>query len=169
MIPKQDLDSSKLFHPELYKGKVALITGGSNGGMLSEIAKAYLRHGATAVGLVARNADKLKKVVEELSSLKFSGKVHAISGDVRDPKSCVAAAKVLTDAYGKIDILVNGAAGNFLASASKLSSNGFKTVLEIDTLGTFNMSQAVFKASMSNKGGVIINISATLHWNGSAL
>ena len=68
---------------------------------------------------------------------------------MRDSKSCVAAAKTLTDIYGKIDILVNGAAGNFLASASKLSSNGFKTVLEIDTLGTFNMSQAVFKASMA--------------------
>jgi len=44
-----------------------------------------------------------------------------------------------------------------------------RTVLEIDTLGTFNMSQAVFKASMAAKGGVIINISAALHWNGSAL
>lgn len=149
MIAKKDLDSSKIFHPELCKGKVALITGGSNGGMLSEIAKVYLKHGATAVGLVARNAEKLKKVVEDLSNLKYGGKVHAISGDVRDSKSCAAAAKTLTDIYGKIDILVNGAAGNFLASASKLSSNGFKTVLEIDTLGTFNMSQAVFKASMA--------------------
>lgn len=59
---------------------------------------------------------------------------------MRDSKSCAAATKTLTDLYSKIDILVNGAAGNFLASASKLSSNGFKTVLEIDTLGTFNMS-----------------------------
>ena len=55
MIPKQDLDSSKIFHPELCKSKVALITGGSNGGMLSEIAKAFLKHGAAGVGLVARN------------------------------------------------------------------------------------------------------------------
>lgn len=107
--------------------------------------------------------------MQELSNLKFEGKVHAITGDVRDPKSCAAAAQTLVDLYGKIDILVNGAAGNFLASASKLSSNGFKTVLEIDTLGTFNMSQAVFKASMAKQGGIIINISATLHWNGSAL
>jgi peroxisomal 2,4-dienoyl-CoA reductase len=169
MIPKQDLETTKIFHPELCKGKVALITGGSNGGMLSEIAKAFLRHGATAVGLLARNADKLNKVTQELSNLKCEGKVLAISGDVRDPKSCAAAAKTLVDKFGKIDILVNGAAGNFLASASKLTTNGMRTVLEIDTLGTFNMSQAVFKASMATKGGVIINISAALHWNGSAL
>lgn len=71
--------------------------------------------------------------------------------------------------FGKLDVLVNGAAGNFLASAAKLSANGLRTVLEIDTLGTFNMSQAAFKASMQTKGGVIINISALLHWNGTAL
>jgi peroxisomal 2,4-dienoyl-CoA reductase len=65
--------------------------------------------------------------------------------------------------------LVNGAAGNFLASASKLSSNAVKTVLEIDALGTFNMSQAVFNGYMNKHGGVIINISSTIHWNGSAL
>jgi NAD(P)-dependent dehydrogenase (short-subunit alcohol dehydrogenase family) len=66
MIPKQALDSTSIFHPELCKGKVCLITGGSNGGMLKEIARAFLRHGATAVGLLARNAEKLGKVTAEL-------------------------------------------------------------------------------------------------------
>jgi peroxisomal 2,4-dienoyl-CoA reductase len=68
----------------------------------------------------------------------------------------------LVNKFGRLDVLVNGAAGNFLASASKLSSKGFKTVLEIDTLGTFNMSSAAFKGYMGVNGGVIINISATL-------
>ena len=64
--------------------------------------------------------------------------------------------------------MVNGAAGNFLASADKLSSNGMRRVLEIDTLGTFHMSQSAYNASMkARKSGVIINITATLHWNGS--
>jgi peroxisomal 2,4-dienoyl-CoA reductase len=75
----------------------------------------------------------------------------------------------MKDTYGSLDVVVNGAAGNFLATASTISTNGFKTVLEIDTLGTFNMCQAAFKTFMGENGGVIINISASLHWNGSVL
>ena len=160
--------SQKIFHPELCSGKVILITGGSNGGMLSEIARAYLRHGAAGVGLMARKAEKLKNVCDELQK-GATGKVIALSGDVRDTKSCQSVVETMLSHFGRLDVLVNGAAGNFLASAAKLSSNGMRTVLEIDTLGTFNMSQACFKAWMGNNGGVIINISALLHWNGTAL
>ena len=71
--------------------------------------------------------------------------------------------------FGKIDILVNWAAGNFLAPFDKLSSNGFKTVLEIDTLGTFNVSKVVYEKSMEKNGGNIVNISATLHYNSSSM
>ena len=63
MLPKQALDTVNYFHPEMHKGKVLLMTGGSNGGMLSEICKSYLRHGAKAVYLMARKADKLNAVV----------------------------------------------------------------------------------------------------------
>lgn len=166
MLPKSALDSHKIFHPELMQGKVLLVTGGSNGGMLSEIARAFLRHGAKAVYLMARKADKLQAVCAELSK---HGKAVAITGDVRKTESCVAACQGIVDAEGRLDVLVNGAAGNFLASAEKLTANGMRTVLEIDTLGTFNMSQAAFTTSMKKNGGTIINISATLHWNGSAL
>jgi 2,4-dienoyl-CoA reductase [(3E)-enoyl-CoA-producing], peroxisomal len=148
------------------KGKVILVTGGSNGGMLSEIARAYLRHHAKAVYLMARKADKLEKVCSDLSKY---GKCVAVTGDVRDTKSCDQVCKSIVEAEGRLDVLVNGAAGNFLASASKLSANGFRTVMEIDTIGTFNMCKAAFHAYMGKNGGCIINISATLHWNGSAL
>ena len=89
-------------------------------------------------------------------------------GDVRKPELCEKAVKSVLEEFETIDILVNGAAGNFLASASKLSTNGFRTVMEIDTLGTFNMSKEVFNQAMKKQGnGTIINISASLHWNGS--
>ncbi|TNV76687.1 hypothetical protein FGO68_gene1144 [Halteria grandinella] len=154
------------FSPELLKGQVAIVTGGSRGGMLKEIAQAYLQHGCKAIILMSRNAEKNGEVVKELS--KF-GTCHSEPGDVRKSEDCLRVARRAVELYGRIDILVNGAAGNFLASAAKLSTNGFRTVLEIDTIGTFNMSQAVFNTYFNTHGGVIINISAALHWAGSAL
>ncbi|MDP6933797.1 MAG: SDR family oxidoreductase, partial [Myxococcota bacterium] len=71
--------------------------------------------------------------------------------------------------FGRIDVLVNGAAGNFLCPAAQLSPNGFRTVLEIDTAGTFNASRAVFDRWFSEHGGNIINISATLHYGSTPL
>ena len=163
------LDSRKIYSLELLKGKVALITGGSNGGMIKEIAKAFLVHGCSAVALMSRKAEKLQAVCTELDAISPNATCVAIPGDVRKYESCESVAKQVVERFGKIDILVNGAAGNFLASAEKLSTNGFRTVMEIDTLGTFNMSKAVFNNSMkANRSGSILNISALLHWNGTA-
>ena len=64
---KSQLDTTKIWSRELLKGKVAFITGGSNKGMLSEIAKAFLVHGCTGVALMARKAEKLQAVVDELN------------------------------------------------------------------------------------------------------
>lgn len=74
------MDTTKIWSPELMKGKVLLVTGGSNGGMLSEIAKSYLRHGATAVYLMARKIENLEKVC---AGLREFGKAVACQGDVR--------------------------------------------------------------------------------------
>jgi len=67
--------------------------------------------------------------------------------------------------FGRVDILVNGAAGNFLAEAKSLTPKGFKTVMDIDAQGCFNMSHAVYPAMVKNGfGGSITNISMTLHY-----
>ena len=135
--------------------------------MLKDIGRAFLAHGAKAVILMSRNAEKNGKVATELSAY---GVCVSEAGDVRKPEDCKRVVSNTVAKFGRVDILVNGAAGNFLASASKLSTNGFRTVLEIDTLGTFTMSQSVFNGFMKdNGGGVIINISAALHWSGTAL
>ena len=73
-----------------------------------------------------------------------------------------------TSQYGKVDILVNGAAGNFLAEAKSLSPKGFKTVMDIDAQGTYNICHSVYPARCSG-GGCIINISMTLHYGGEFL
>lgn len=137
--------------------------------MLKQIAVEMLRHGARSVYIMARNLEKAQAVADELTSGSPSGKCYAIKGDVRDPKSCAGAVEEVVKAEGKVDILVNGAAGNFLAQADQISHNGFKTVLEIDTIGTFNMSKEVFNQSMKERGGVILNITASLHYNGTAM
>lgn len=160
-----------LFSKELLSGKVAIITGGSNGGMLQEIAKEFLAHSAKAVVLIARKKDKLDAVVKELAPFAISGsECVGMSGDVRDEKGIQEIVSQVVEKFGRIDILVNGAAGNFLCPAESLSIKGFKTVMEIDAIGTFLMSKEVFKQAMKQqRSGVIINITTNLHYNGTAM
>lgn len=119
-----------------------LVTGGSRGGILKECAKQFLIHGAKHVFIMARNAEKLKEVTDDLSQY---GTCTPIQGDVTSMEKCNANVESIVKKYGHIDVLVNGAAGNFLASAEKLSSNAVRKVLEIDALGTFHMSNCCFR------------------------
>ncbi|XP_078346912.1 peroxisomal 2,4-dienoyl-CoA reductase [(3E)-enoyl-CoA-producing]-like [Oculina patagonica] len=90
--------------------------------------------------------------------------------DVRKVNEVEAAVDLALKHFSRIDILVNGAAGNFLCPASQLSYNGIKTVFDIDAFGTFNVSKAIYnKCFKNNGGGNIINITATLHYNGRPL
>ena len=154
-----------IFSEQLFSQQVVLITGGSRGGMLKETARQFLLHGAQAVVLMSRSKDKNEAVC---ASLRPHGTCVSMPGDVSKAEECQKVAKEVVAQFGRIDVLVNGAAGNFLATAERLSAGGMRRVLEIDTIGTFNMSQAVFKTSMkARRQGVIINVSACLHWNGT--
>ncbi|RHZ18425.1 hypothetical protein DYB31_005407, partial [Aphanomyces astaci] len=84
------------------------------------------------------------------------------AGDVRRPEDAQAAVQVAVKTFGTLNVLVNGAAGNFLSTAENLSTNAFRTVLDIDAVGTFNMSTAAFPV-LKHNSGVIVNISANLH------
>eukprot|EP00920_Eleutheroschizon_duboscqi_P020803 GHVT01049147.1.p1 GENE.GHVT01049147.1~~GHVT01049147.1.p1 ORF type:complete len:266 (-),score=9.81 GHVT01049147.1:453-1250(-) len=91
-----------------------------------------------------------------------------VVADVRNPEAVDRAIDEALEAAGKIDILINGAAGNFLCQLDKLSYNGFKSVMEIDAHGTFIVSQAVFRKCFKETGnGLILNISMTLHYTGT--
>ena len=83
---------------------------------------------------------------------------------MREYAHCEAMAAAAVARFGSLDVLVNCAAGNFLAAAEQLTSNGFRTVMEIDAVGTFNMSRAAFGALQACGAGVVVNISATLHY-----
>ncbi|EQC41777.1 hypothetical protein SDRG_00640 [Saprolegnia diclina VS20] len=84
-----------------------------------------------------------------------------VAGDVRKPEDASAAVAMAVSTYGTLNVLVNCAAGNFLSTAQDLSTNAFRTVLDIDTVGTFNMSRAAFPHLKGD--GVVLNISANLH------
>jgi peroxisomal 2,4-dienoyl-CoA reductase len=152
------------FRTDLLAGKVAFVTGGGSG-ICHGIARALVSHGAK-VAIAGRKEERLVAAAAELSKI---GPAIATPLDVRDPARVEGAIDRASSELGPIDILVNGAAGNFLAPAAALSFNGFKTVIDIDTIGTFNVSKVVFDRSLKERGGVILNISATLHYGATPL
>jgi 2,4-dienoyl-CoA reductase [(3E)-enoyl-CoA-producing], peroxisomal len=155
-----------VFRDGALAGHVALVTGGGTG-ICRGIAHAYARFGAD-VCIVSRKADVLERTAGEISAA--TGRhVHGVAADVRDPDAIARAIAETVERFGKLDTLVNGAAGNFLAPAAALSPNGFKTVIEIDLVGTFHASRAAFEALQKAGDGLVLNISATLHYHGTPL
>lgn len=157
----------KVFKDNFLAGKVAAITGG-HGGMLFETAKAYLKFGASVV-IMSRKEDKIQEAVEKLKKESGSDKIWGTKCDVRVPKSIEEAIDKVLSVNKRIDILINGAAGNFLAGVDNLSYNAYKTVIEIDLIGTFNVTKIVWTKWMKEHGGCIINFSAGLYQSGTML
>lgn len=150
-----------VFQPTVLQGKTVLVTGGGSGIGLA-IAKQFGLHGAS-VAIMGRSAEKLKNAEAHLRTSGVTN-VLTVAGDVRDHKSGSAAVAAVVQRFGALDVLVNNAAGNFLCLQEDLSLNGFKSVVDIDLVGTWNMSTAALAAFRRAKSGVIINISATLHY-----
>jgi NAD(P)-dependent dehydrogenase (short-subunit alcohol dehydrogenase family) len=140
-----------VFRPGLFAGKTVFITGGSSGINLG-IAEAFGVAGAR-VAINGRNVEKLEGAVKSLKAKGIAASGHA--ADVRDYKALEAALQPV----GPLDVLVCGAAGNFPSPAVMMSSNGFKAVLEIDVLGTFNACRAGFE-QLKKPGACVLAISA---------
>ena len=155
-----------VFRDGVLDGHVALVTGGGTG-ICRGIAEAYARFGAN-VCIVSRKQEVLEKTAAELRGAT-GREVLAVAADVRDPDAIARAVAQTTERFGKLDTLVNGAAGNFLAPAAGLSPNGFRTVIDIDLVGTFNASRAAFEPLRRSGRGLVLNISATLHYHGTPL
>ena len=150
------------FHSNVLKGKSVLITGGGSGIGL-QIALQMGLHGAR-IAIMGRTLEKLNKAKAYLKS-EGVGRVLVVEGDVRDLKSAQNTVASVLREFGQLNLLVNCAAGNFLCLFEDLSLNAFKTVIDIDLNGTFNMSTACLDAFKSSKeASSIINISATLHY-----
>tara|TARA_R110000824_G_scaffold118960_2_gene271539 strand:- start:155004 stop:155807 length:804 start_codon:yes stop_codon:yes gene_type:complete len=143
------------FKDQALAGKVAFVAGASSGINLG-IAQHFARAGAKVV-VISRSAEKIAAAAKTITDEGFEA--MGIAADVRDFDAVDAALKATHDAYGKIDIVISGAAGNFVAPALGMSSNGFRTVVDIDLVGTFHVLRASFQY-LNRPGASLISITA---------
>ncbi len=171
----------KIFADGILKDHVAFVTGGGTG-ITGGVARALAEAGAN-VALVSRRMEHLEPAANAINAARVSsptvregseadnpsiGEAFAIAADVRNPEEVDTAIASTVERFGKVDIIVNGAAGNFLCAAEELSPNGFGTVVDIDLKGSFNVCRAAF-AELKRNRGQILNISATLHYLGTPM
>jgi NAD(P)-dependent dehydrogenase (short-subunit alcohol dehydrogenase family) len=138
-----------------FSGKNVFVFGGTSGINLG-IAESFVAAGAR-VGVASRSQDKVDAAVARLS--RPDAPALGFSLDVRQPQPVADALASFTQQRGGIDVLVSGAAGNFPAAAMSLSPNGFKSVVDIDLLGTFHVMRAAWP-HLVKPGASVISISA---------
>jgi NAD(P)-dependent dehydrogenase (short-subunit alcohol dehydrogenase family) len=142
-------------NPLDFSGKLVFVSGGTSGINLG-VAHAFARAGARLV-VISRKQDKVDAAVAALKT--HGGEAGGYAVDVRDPAAVENAFKETRAQFGGIDVLISGAAGNFPAPALGISPNGFKSVVDIDLLGTFHVLRAAFPY-LNKPGASIVNISA---------
>lgn len=147
-------------NPFDFSGKVVFVSGGTSGINLG-IAHAFAKAGAK-ISVISRSQDKVNAAINELKS--YGGEVIGFSTDVRDYAKTQETLKETHQQFGAIDVLISGAAGNFPAPAMGMSPNGFKSVIDIDVMGTFHVLHAAFEY-LRKPGACFINISAPQAYN----
>ncbi|MBS2968651.1 2,4-dienoyl-CoA reductase [Metabacillus sp. KIGAM252] len=145
--------------------KVMIITGGSSG-MGKAMAKRFALDGKNVV-ITGRTLESLEKTKEEIQQTE--GQIMTFAMDVRQPEKAAELVQAVHAQYGRIDGLINNAAGNFICPAEKLSVNGWNSVINIVLNGTFYMSSSVGNYWIEQKQkGAIINMLATYAWGAGA-
>ena len=139
-----------------FDGKVAIITGGGTG-LGRAIALALSKRGARVV-IASRKQEHLDETAHAIRAM--GGEVLTYSFDVRDPDQVNDMVKTTVDKFGRVDILVNNAAGNFVVPAEKLSPNGWRAVIEIVLNGSWFCTSACGKQMIEQGSGSILNIVA---------
>ncbi len=143
------------FRSDLLKDKTAFISGASSGINL-QIATRFALAGAR-VAIMSRSPKKIEAAAAGIRAV--GGEAMGLAQDVRDHEGVGSAMQTAADAFGEFDILVSGAAGNFVAPFNSISYNGFRAVVDIDVIGTYNVLRKGFP-HLRRPGASVINISA---------
>jgi NAD(P)-dependent dehydrogenase (short-subunit alcohol dehydrogenase family) len=151
-----------LFTQNLLAGQVAVVTGGGTG-IGQVIASELAAHGAIVV-LAARQFDRLESAAKEIISR--GGRAMAVAVDIADDKQVRELFKRVDGEFGRVDILVNNAAANFVRPSESLTPVRWKKVIDIVLNGSFNCSLEAGKRMIPQKSGAIINIVAAYAWTG---
>lgn len=142
-----------------YADKAVFVAGGT-GGINLGIAEAFAEAGAN-VAVLSRRQEKVDTAVRKLRT--YGGEALGFAADVRSADAVADALASTAAEWGPLDVVVSGAAGNFLAAAADLSANAFKSVVDIDLLGTFNVLKASWP-HLRKPGAALLNITAAQSW-----
>lgn len=156
------------FAPDLLKDRALIVTGGGSGLGLA-MAKAFASYGAK-VSIAGRRADRLAAAVEEIrAAAREGGEAEGFPADVREPEQVKAMVARAVERFGRVDGLVNNAAGNFLAASEDLTPNGFDAVVRTVLHGSVHCTLEVGKHLLARKApGAIVSIVTTYAWTGTA-
>lgn len=150
------LTAKMRFAPDLLKDQVALVTGGGTG-MGRATALEMAQSGAKVV-VLGRRPEPIEDCARVIR--KAGGEAIAISGDIRQPEQIEAAMARIRQEFGKLNILVNNAGGQFVTPARELNNKGFETVIRNNLIGSWQMTKAVADNFMFENGGSIVFVTA---------
>jgi NAD(P)-dependent dehydrogenase (short-subunit alcohol dehydrogenase family) len=159
--------TDKMLRDDALKGKVIVVTGGGSG--LGKAMTKYFMELGAKVAITSRDLDKLKKTASELES-ETGGICLPLQCDVRHYNEVESMLQGVLKAFGKVDVLLNNAAGNFISPTERLSANAFDTVIDIVLKGSKNCTLAFGKHWIETKqsSSTILNIVTTYAFTGSA-
>jgi len=159
--------TDKMLRDNALQDKVIVVTGGGSG-LGKSMTKYFMELGAR-VAITSRDLEKLKTTAQELED-QTGGKCLAVQCDVRNYEEVENMLQAVLSAYGKVDVLLNNAAGNFISPTERLSANAFDTVIDIVLKGSKNCTLAFGKHWIDTKQekSTVLNIVTTYAWTGSA-
>ncbi len=160
------MTNQKMLRDDALKGKTIVVTGGGSG--LGKAMTRYFLELGAQVAITSRNLEKLKGTAAELES-ETGGECLPVQCDVRENQQVEAMLQTVLDRFGKVDGLLNNAAGNFISPTERLSSRAFDVIIDIVLKGTKNCTLAFGKhwIEKQQKNTTVLNIVTTYAWTGS--